>query len=223
MSFHDVTTEFNPETLKIKPLFDEFDALMDVEDAALKRIDKSGLTARIAAADKLRDTVFRGLTLTCRGATMLPRHEVNEPAAAIMIVLDTYGNIAKKPMAEKASAFVNLVQELRKNYADAVEAVGLEEWVDELTAANAHCFQLAQERLGETSQHAATVSMRAARTDVDAAYAALMKRALALQEVGGEEIYDRYFARISALVVATRTAAAHHARRSGKPKDDAEK
>jgi hypothetical protein len=59
--FRDAVTKVGAATLKIKPQFNEWFALFEKEDEALKKISKSALTQQIQDADKLRDDTFLGM------------------------------------------------------------------------------------------------------------------------------------------------------------------
>jgi len=154
--FRDAVAKFGAAALKIKPQFDEWLALFEKEDEALKKINKSAFTKQIQDADKLRDDTFLGM-VEITGAYL--RHcdkDISEAARRLKIVFDTYGNIAKKPIKEQTSATVNILQELQGKYAADCAKVKISDWVSLLATQNTALNALVAERIDET----------AAKTDV---------------------------------------------------------
>ena len=104
------------EDLKIAPQFEVYLQSYSRVDEALVKITKSPLTAKIRDANTNRDTLFRGLVSKQRASERHPRAEVQQAAARLKIVFDTYGNIAKLAMNKKTSAIHSLMQELRGRF-----------------------------------------------------------------------------------------------------------
>jgi hypothetical protein len=136
--FRDLMMGHNPQILKVKPQFDVYMTLYEREDEALKKILKSALTEKIQEADRARDELFAGMVYINNG---MCRHFIKETAEAaqrIKIVLDTYGNVAKKPLNEETSAVYNLLQDLKSDkYAKDAADSGIDVWANELEKRNA--------------------------------------------------------------------------------------
>ena len=180
--------KFGADTLKILSLFTSFMALYAQEDEALKKIKKSAITDEIQDADKYRDEIFRGLTNTAKAALVHFRTEVREAAKKIKIVLDTYGNIAQKPINEQTSATYNLLQDLKGKYAQDANIAGLNEWVEELEAANIIVDKLIMDRYEEGAEKTDLV-LRKVRMEIDEVYKKIVNGINALTDLDGEEQY----------------------------------
>jgi hypothetical protein len=113
--FRDLATKHGAAALKIKPQFDAYLPLYDTEDEALKKIVKSEFTAKIHEADKARDEIWVGIEETVATAHRHFYPTVRDAAARLQIVLDTYGNVARKGLDEETSAVYNILQELQGN------------------------------------------------------------------------------------------------------------
>jgi len=154
--FRDAVTKFGAAALKIKPQFDDWLALFEKEDEALKKINKSALTQQIQDADKARDDTYMGMVEIAGAYLKHCDKEVSEAARRLKIVFDTYGNIVRKPINEQTSATVNILQELQGKYAADCAKVKIDDWVSLLAAQNEALNKLVGDRVDEA----------AARTDV---------------------------------------------------------
>jgi uncharacterized protein YegL len=77
---------------------------------------------------------------------------IAESAHKVKIVLDTYGNVARKTLNEETSAIYNLVQDLRSDkYGNETRDASLMTWVDELEKRNKAFEALVKERFDETA------------------------------------------------------------------------
>ncbi|MDR2882463.1 MAG: DUF6261 family protein [Alistipes sp.] len=92
---YDAFREADPAALRVEAQFEAFAALYRVEDAVLKKITRSALTAEIHDADAERDRVFRGLADAVRSAANHFSPAVAEAAGRLRIVFDAYGNVAR--------------------------------------------------------------------------------------------------------------------------------
>lgn len=165
----DLLQRAEPVRQTIAVQFRELEALYCLEDEAIKKIRKSPLTANIAAADRDRDRMFRGLSDTNHAALNHYSPDVESAAKRIQIVLDTYGNIATLPMDDKTSAINNLVSDLSVKHADDVETTGLIPWVEELQRRNETLTELVRSRYMEIAGRPNTV-LANIRVKVDEAY-----------------------------------------------------
>ena len=96
-------------------------SLWEQLDEVLKKIRKSQYTADIKKADEARDRAYAGLTYMVKGWTCYRRETDVRRAESIKLILDTYGNLSRKSLAEQTSATYNLVQDLRDKCAEEME------------------------------------------------------------------------------------------------------
>jgi hypothetical protein len=173
--------------LKVQTQFKAFVDLNREEDEALKKITKSALTEKIAEADHARDEVFRGLTEANRAALNHFTPAVREAAKRLQIVFDTYGNVARKPVAEESSALYNLIHEVTGHHADDMETLNLGGWIVELDRLNNAVQELMSERYDENASRTSLV-LKEVRAREDEAYRTITERIDALRIVEGDEI-----------------------------------
>jgi len=215
----ELITEANPDSMKIKPLFDVYLPAIAQEDEALKKIVKSEFTEEIQVADKARDRTYSSVTAIIR--TTLKHHnpDVVKAAKRLKIVTDTYGNINQKSLEEQTSAVYNILQEFQGKYADDIELIRITEMVDELERANNALHELMQKRLDETA-HKNPVTMKDAREVTDAAYLAIRKRINAAVEIEGPDNYAEFITILNATIDRYKLLLAKsHGKKHDDPKD----
>jgi hypothetical protein len=198
----------NPQILKVNTQFDTYVTFYEREDEALKKIIKSAFTEKIHEADRARDETFSGMAEINRGMCKHFRKETAEAAQRIRIVLDTYGNIARKPINEQTSAVYNLLKDLRSDkYAKDAADSGIEDWANELGKRNAVFESLVKERFDE-SAHKTDIVMKDARVQLDKAYHAITERIDAFLLLEGTLDYEEFIKTLN--VVIAKYAVRHH-------------
>jgi hypothetical protein len=206
--FSDLVKKHNPKTLKVKPLFDAYLPLYEREDEALKKINKSVFTEKIQEADKARDEIFLGMVEVNNGMCKHFSKQIAESAHKVKIVLDTYGNVARKTLNEETSAIYNLVQDLRSDkYASDTAESAIMDWADELEKRNKAFEALVKERFDETA-HKTDIVLRTARGELDKVYHAMTERIDALVIVEGTADYEEFVKTFNAVVA--KYAVKHH-------------
>jgi hypothetical protein len=183
--FRDMVREATSAALRIETLYASFLTLYGQMDEALKKIMKSEHTARIAAADHERDTVFRGMANAVKSAGGHFDAAKRAAAGRLKIVFDTYGNLAAKADDEETSAIGNLLRELLTNHAADCEALGLTEWITELDRLNRAVEALMRERFDEVTERTDLV-MRDIRLQIGEVWYSLADRIDALHIVEGD-------------------------------------
>jgi len=184
---------------KIASQFEAWLPLYEKEDAALKKITKSAITAQIQEADKARDEIYTGMVEMNAAALKHFSEEVRSAAARLKILFDTYGDVARKPLNEQTSAVYNILQELKGKYASDTAVVGIGGWISELETRNNAFAELMRERFDETAARIDTV-LREARVELDAAYFAIRERLNALVVVEGEAVYESFVRTFNAVI-----------------------
>jgi len=207
--FRDAVTKVGAATLKIKPQFDEWLALFEKEDEALKKISKSALTQQIQDADKLRDDTFLGM-VEITGAYL--RHcdkALSEAARRLKIVFDTYGNIAKKPIKEQTAATVNILQELQGKYAADCATVKISDWVSLLATQNDALNKLVSDRIDETVAKTDVV-LREARLAGDEAFKKICDIVNVYILLEGAANYEVFVKTLNAIIAKYGVRHHHH-------------
>jgi len=208
--FRDLVATHGAAALKIKPQFDAYLPLYDTEDEALKKIVKSEFTAKIHEADKARDDIWIGIEEMVAAAHHHFNPTVRDAAARLQIVLDTYGNVAKKSLDEETSAVYNILQELQGKYTTDVETVGIAYWVAELKARNNALEALVKERDSEEASKTHVV-MKEARKAVDAAYKQICEIINVYMVLEGETTYGVFAKTMNEVIARYKKKHHHHA------------
>jgi hypothetical protein len=198
--FIDLVKKHNPETLKVKSMFDTYLTLYEREDEALKKINKSALTKKIHEADRARDEIFSGMVEVNNGMCKYFSKHIRDAAHRVKIVLGTYGNVSKKTLNEETSAIYNLVQDLRsEKYGNDTRDSSLMTWVDELEKRNKVFEALMKERFDETA-HKTDIVLKKARGELDKVYHSIEERINALSIVEGVADYEEFIRTMNAVI-----------------------
>jgi len=199
VEFIELVNRYDAQRLNISALFEEYMPLFEEVDGALLKIMKSAYTEKIKKADKRRDDVFRGLVDKCRAAEKHFKPDVKQAAIEIKILFDTYGNIARKPLNEQTSAVYNLMQELEGKFAQHVQTLDVQEWVDELRSSNNDFAEVYRSRFDETAQRTDVV-LKNARKELDRKYRLIVERINALVIVEGKDKYDDFIRALNVVI-----------------------
>ena len=168
--FRDLIIKTDADKLKVKKQFEDIYLPLYVQlDNIFKKIRKSALTEKIQEADVLRDNMYIGINEISKAYLRHFDAETCDAAKRVRIVMDTYGNVAKKPLQEETSAVYNLLQELQGKYSSDIQKIGLKNWVDNLQKTNEDFDALVKGRYDEEAAKTDAV-MKEVRKEMDAAY-----------------------------------------------------
>jgi len=207
--FRSLVVKHGAAALKIKPEFDAYLLLYEREDEALKKIVKSGFTAKIRDADKARDSTYIGMAETNKTAIRRSNPAVRDAALRLKILFDTYGRIARKTMNEETSAIYNLLKDLQGRYVLDVATVGIGGWVEELKARSEAFETLMASRFDETTARTSIV-LKDARSEIDALYSAIRSRINALVLVEGAAAYEPFIKSLNTVIAKYAVKHRHH-------------
>ncbi len=124
--------------LKLTLNVEEFLAVFNLLDKAMKQAIKTGYTDPVIAADDARDAVLTGFFLTLKGIMYFPDENIRIAATAITNITDKYGsNIARLPQREETAGITNMTDELTSSInAPHLEVTSLKKWIDKLIELN---------------------------------------------------------------------------------------
>ena len=211
--------KYTPEALGIETIYPSYKALLDDELEALDVIRRSELTAEIEAKDHERDRLYRGFSDTVKGY----RHHFDpdkRPAAEkLEVILEHYGNIARKRLDEKTAAIEDLYRELMKqeNLLQ-VTALGLGEWLDCLAQVNRHLEALMMNRYSEISKRP-NIRMRSVRKELDRVFRTILDLLESQVRINGEDTHKAFLAELNAVMERYRDILAQEAGRRRPVKD----
>ncbi len=214
--FKALVERFTPATLGIEEAFAAYLPLYANETEALDIITKSAVTDEIANADHLRDSNYRGLCDTVKGASNHFSDKKREAANRIQIVIDHFGNINAKTYDEQTAAIKSLIADLNGQYAADVETLRLDEWLTELQANNNAFEALMNERYSDDAGKT-QLRMKEVRKEVDTAYRTITTRIDALVVVNGLETYAPFIKELNIRVEKFNNTLAQRKGRNAKP------
>ena len=197
--FKALVEEFNPDTLKINPLFgDRYLPLYIAEDEAMIKIAKNFFTEERDDADRGRDASFRGSADMVIASLNHFDPEVQEAARRLKIVFDTFGNVARLPLNEETSAIYNLVQEITEKHAESAGKLGLMPWLNKLKADN-QAYEALVTGGYEEEMTKTELKAKETRAEVDTVVRQIMERIEALIVVEGETNYAEFVRRLNLI------------------------
>lgn len=188
-----------PALLQIEQQSALFKTALGNEFEALGLIRKSVITDELEVVDQPRDYTYRGTVGTAKAALNHYNAEVRKAAAKVMVVFDSFGNVAAMPYNEETIAIRKLRAELMGSCSAEVTLLGLEPWLNELEAQNNAFDTLMKERYSEEAGRTA-LRMKTIRIEVEAAYKKILKRIDALIEINGDENYKEFIAQLNIRV-----------------------
>lgn len=209
----------NPATLNIVEAFNAYLLVYSDESTALDIIIKSAISDDIVDADGVRDYTFRGFSDAILSASRHFNAGVKQAALHLLVVIEHYGNIARKPYDEETAAITSLVIDLTTTYAADVTAInGLTEWVTELKAKNDAFESLKKSRYTEESAKT-MLRMKEVRVRADAAYHTITDRLEALMLINGEAGYTGFVNELNARIASYSNLLAQRKGRNAKDDD----
>ncbi|MDR0757254.1 MAG: DUF6261 family protein [Tannerella sp.] len=195
----DLIVLFTAEALFIVELFVQFLKLYADADVAIEIIRKSPETEKMTEADHLRDQTFHGLNNTIRAALYHYDPKQSEAARQLTILLDRFGNLARKAPNEETAGLYNFIQELEGQYAGFVTTLGLTEWVKELSMRNDAYETLVKARNEEVATRP-KIRVKSVRNELDDVYRQIVERIEALCIVNGPEQFAPFIDRLNAFI-----------------------
>ncbi|MDP4207545.1 MAG: DUF6261 family protein [Bacteroidota bacterium] len=167
--FKDLVEKYGAQPLNIDAAYSAYQPLYIQEGSVLLLIRKSATTEQIVNADNERDIIFRGLADGVKSSLNHFSTDKREAAARLQILLDTFGNVARKSYDEETAAINKLVQEAQNGYTADFALLSLTDWITELNSKNQVFDALMKNRYSEDSAKP-DLTMKQIRIDIDVAY-----------------------------------------------------
>jgi len=173
-SISSLIEKISPKILDIEILYEFYCQVFNNELEALDIILKSELTPQIFEQDKTRDSVFRGFSDTVKGFRNHFNPEYRDAANKLWSVFLHYGNITIKPLDAETAAINDMLREFKQTkFAEAIDKLQLNSWVEKLEEENKKFHQLMMNRYQETVGITA-YRMKTARLETDKYYRAML-------------------------------------------------
>ncbi len=216
--FKALTESYTPSALGIEAAFAAYQPVYNDESEALDLIRRSAITEDIAAADAFRDRTFRGLRDSIKSATSHFLVEKQQAASRLLVVLEHYGDLARKSYDEETAAISSFIGDLIE-LSDDVTLLGLNDWLTELQANNEAFDNLKKMRYTESAGKT-QLRMKQVRRLVDDAYNNITERLDALVIVNGAEAYEPYINELNERIESYSNLLAQRMGRNAKPDSD---
>jgi hypothetical protein len=199
IEFRDLIEASLPIKSKIQKELDSHYTLYVQEDGCIKKIFKSETTEKRYEADKERDNTFSGLAGSIKADLKHSDPNVKESAYRLNILLETYGNLAKKPYQEETAGIYNLLSELKNEYASDVDTLNLKNWVEELEMKNEAFEKLVKARFIELEKITG-LKTQDVRKEIDKVYRSIVARIEALMLIENDPIYETFARKLNAII-----------------------
>ena len=167
--FKSLVEYYGADALNIDALFSAFVVLYADADEALEIIRKSAITMQLAESDTTRDGTLSGFNGAVKSALKHFDPLKCEAAKRVQIVIDTYGNMARKSYDDQTASIYNFLQEMNGKYAADISMLGLGDWVAQLDAENKAFDTLMQSRYAENSEKT-NLRLQSIRLETDRNY-----------------------------------------------------
>lgn len=217
--FNDSVIKLGADKLDILEAYNVYVPFFNQEQSALQLIRKSGTTDMISNADLDRDNLFRGFVDAVKSALNHFNPEKQAAAGRIQILLDQYGNVARKPYNKETADLTKLVSEMNTTYKADVTLLGLTDWIQEIDNKNKAFDALMKTRYTEGAAQT-ELRMIHVRTDVDAAYKAILNRLDALMLLNGAAKYEAFVKELNERVDRYSNTLAQRKGRAAKNKSE---
>jgi hypothetical protein len=185
--------------LDIEKEFNVFSSFYVQEEVALNLIRKSATTEQIEAADKDRDVLLSGLSDAVKSSLKHFKEEKRAAAVHYKILLDQYGDIARKPYDDETAAIYKLVQESQGAYAADITTLGLGDWITEINNKNLAFETLKKDRYSEDATKT-QLRMKTVRVSTDSAYKDIVKRINALILINGAKNHEAFVLELNSRI-----------------------
>ncbi len=173
---------------------------VEQEDLAQNEITKSEHTASIAEIDEKRDRLYRGLVHRVKAEAFSPLEEVQKLAEKVLIVVRTYGNFTKHNYQKETTEIQNFIADLKsEEYAEAVQKIGLKQWIVWLEEANTSFVTAYTSRRDEYAARP-EYNLKTIRKENDEIFRKIKEIAMALAVVQPSEQLSVFISKVNASI-----------------------
>lgn len=166
-----IITEDFAEKQSIAILRSAYKQLLDIENECYLQNRTYKDTAAVEAADRKRDDLFLYTAQTITTGKLCPIESKQQAAIELDYLINPYRNAPRLNYASNTAAVSDFIEKIRQSqYTGYVTALGLDEALTALDAANKEFNTTYTGRSAETLSRATSETMKTIRPRVDAAY-----------------------------------------------------
>ena len=171
-------------------------------------------------ADTARISVVRGMVKQIASMMHFPSAEKRAAADRIHLVFENYGLSTSRLSGDKSVAIKNVIKDLQSSHAADAALIGLGDWLVELVAKEAEYEAAVAASFSEKAQKS-QLRVKEVRTEIEAAYRALIRHIEALIEVQGMGEYETFVRELNVRIDKVNNVIAQRRGRNAKDDDGA--
>jgi hypothetical protein len=211
----DYITEAGAAVLDVEKQSGDHKLKLAVEKSVLDLVQKNTFTVRVNAADEARDKPIRGFFKVVNGLLHHFNPAVALAAYNINVINEKFSNVTYLSNEKQTTAEESYIAALKAAMAD-ITTLGLTDWLTEIEATESAFIDLVKSRNNEDDVKPA-MNMKAARTETDDAYDAIINRINAFITINGDAKYATFVTKLNNRIDQYNTAIAQ---RKGRAKKD---
>lgn len=210
----DYISEAGAEALNVVAQAAEHKQKLAIEKSVLDLVRKNVYTQRVQVAEDARDKPIRGFFKIVKGMLHHFNPAVEQAAANINLINQKFSEICYLSDEKQTAATESFLAALKAAQAD-IETLGLTAWIAEIEATQNAFVELVKSRNTEDDQRPET-NMKAARTETDKSYMAIVDRINALITIEGNAKYAAFVTSLNNRIDQYHTAIAQRKARTPK-------
>ena len=210
----DYISEAGAEALNVVAQAAEHKQKLAIEKSVLDLVRKNVYTQRVQVAEDARDKPIRGFFKIVKGMLHHFNPVVEQAAANINLINQKFSDICYLSDEKQTAATESFLAALKAAQAD-IETLGLTAWIAEIEATQNAFVELVKSRNTEDDQRPET-NMKAARTETDKSYMAIVDRINALITIEGNAKYAAFVTSMNNRIDQYHTAIAQRKARTPK-------
>ena len=194
--FKDLVLLHDATTLNIEALFATFLVNYKQIGEALNLIIKSTITAKLVAADEVRDDAYRGFKYIVKGNTYYFDADKKEAAIKIQNVLDRYNGMERKAYEQETASYNALLAEFKNDLSTEIKLLGLNDWIKQMQTTNEAFNALMSSRFDEGASQT-DLRMKEIRIEIGNVYQSITNRIEASILLNGEAAYTDFVKKLN--------------------------
>lgn len=210
----DYISEAGAEVLNVVTQAAEHKQKLAIEKSVLDLVRKNVYTQRVQVAEDARDKPIRGFFKIVKGMLHHFNPVVEQAAANINLINQKFSDICYLSDEKQTAATESFLAALKAAQAD-IETLGLTAWITEIESTQNAFVELVKNRNTEDDQRPET-NMKAARTETDKSYNAIVDRINAYITIEGDAKYAAFVTSLNNRIDQYNTAIAQRKGRAKK-------
>ena len=196
-----IISSYNPEELKVKEQFDATNNPFQELSNLFKKELGSDITIELQEIDKRRDDALNGISANLESLTYHFNEEIRSSAFELIESIDLHGSgLARLPYQSETSVISSIIRkwQLEEGKKQALQILGLEDWVTELDNANKLFDERFLARIREKARDP-EITVASLRKETTEAFRTLLEHLDAHLLLTSNENYDKLIKELNTL------------------------